>query len=151
MDRPGERRIDPRRLVLLAIAVVALLLVAYEIRYALLLVYFVALGIFAALINIIPVLGPIVTVVVAGLTAAIDSTTKLLGVVIFYVIYHSVESSVLSPRIMEARVEIPAVVVLVALVIGEEVAGIVGLLVSVPTAVGIAVLIDEYRRPEVAG
>ncbi len=109
--------------------------------------YFVALGIFAGIINIIPVLGPVATVVVAGLTAAIDSTSKLLGVVIFYVIYHSVESSVLSPRIMEARVEIPAVAVLVALVIGEAVAGIVGLLVSVPTAVGIAVVLDEWVRP----
>ncbi len=106
--------------------------------------YFYALGVFAGFINIIPVLGPIITLVVAGAVAAIDSTTKLLGVAIFYVIYHNVENAFLNPRIMESKVRIPAVTVVVALVVGEALAGIVGILVSVPTAVLVSVLINEY-------
>ena len=106
--------------------------------------YFYALGLFAGFINIIPVLGPIITLVVAGAVAAIDSTTKLLGVAIFYVIYHNVENAFLNPRIMESKVRIPAVSVVVALVIGEALAGIVGILISVPTAVLVSVLINEY-------
>lgn len=106
--------------------------------------YFYALGVFAGFINIIPVLGPIITLVVAGAMAAISSTTKLLGVVIFYVVYHNVENAYLNPRIMESKVRIPAVTVVVALVMGDALAGIVGILISVPTAVLVSVLINEY-------
>jgi predicted PurR-regulated permease PerM len=106
--------------------------------------YWVALGIFAGLINVIPVLGPIITVVVAGVVAAIGSYQKLLGVVIFYVVYHNVEGAFLEPRVMQAKVHIPALAVMVALVVGDAVAGIVGILVSVPSAVLVAVVVDEY-------
>ena len=106
--------------------------------------YFYVLAVLAGLFNIIPVLGPVLTVIVAGLVAAIDSYTKLLGVVIFYVVYHNVENAFLNPRIMESRIHIPAVAIVVALVIGEAFAGIVGILIAVPTAALLAVLIDEY-------
>jgi predicted PurR-regulated permease PerM len=106
--------------------------------------YFYALAVFAGLINIIPVLGPVITVIVAGLFAALGSFSKLLGVVIFFVIYHNVENAVLSPRIMQSKVDIPAVTIIVALVLGEEFAGIVGMLIAVPTAALISVLIREY-------
>ena len=64
--------------------------------------------------------------------------------VIFFVIYHNVENAVLNPRIMQSKVDIPAVTIIVALVLGEEFAGIVGMLIAVPTAVLISVLIREY-------
>lgn len=106
--------------------------------------YFYALAVFAGFVNVIPVLGPIITVIVAGLVAAMDSFTKLLGVVIFFVIYHNVENAVLNPRIMESKVDIPAVTIIVALIVGEKFAGIIGMLIAVPTAVLISVLIREY-------
>ncbi len=106
--------------------------------------YFYALGLFAGVINIIPVLGPVITVVVAGVIAAIDSTTKMIGVIVFFLVYHNVENAFVGPRVMESKVHIPAVTVVVALVIGEAFAGIVGILISVPSAVLFSVLIEEY-------
>ena len=44
---------------------------------------FYALALFAGIINIIPVLGPVITVIVAGLLAAVHSLSKLIGVVVF--------------------------------------------------------------------
>lgn len=106
--------------------------------------FFYALAIFAGIVNIIPVLGPVITVIVAGLLAAVHSIGKLLGVVIFFVVYHNVENSLLNPRIMESKVKIPAVTIVVALIVGEAFAGIVGMLIAVPSAVLTSVLIDEY-------
>jgi predicted PurR-regulated permease PerM len=111
--------------------------------------YFYALAVFAGLVNVIPVLGPIITVIVAGLVAAMDSFSKLLGVVIFFVIYHNVENAFLNPRIMESRINIPAVTIIVALILGEKFAGIVGMLMAVPTAVLISVLIKEYVTSDI--
>jgi predicted PurR-regulated permease PerM len=106
--------------------------------------YFYALGVFAGLANFVPVLGPIATVIVAGLVAAIDSWMKVLGVVIFYLVYQQVENAYLTPRIMRSTVGLPGVAVLVALVIGSELAGVVGAVVAVPSAALMSTFIDEY-------
>jgi len=103
--------------------------------------YFAAIALFAALINVIPFLGPILTLIVAGLIATIEAPGKLLGVVIFHLAYHNIEGALLQPRIMAHAVGVPGVTVIAALVIGYDVAGIVGMVIAVPTAV----LIAEFR------
>jgi predicted PurR-regulated permease PerM len=109
-----------------------------HIRYAF------ALGVLTGLLNIIPVLGAAVCVGLALLVAAIDSWGRVLGVAIFYAIYLQLENSFLTPRIMRNSVGLPGLAILVALLLGSALGGIPGALVSVPTAVLVAVLVDEY-------
>lgn len=106
--------------------------------------YFCLLAVFAGVANIIPMLGPILTVILAGLAAAIDSFAKLIGVVIFYLAYQQVEHAFLTPRIMKTQVELSSAAVLVSILIGGDLAGIPGALVAVPTAVVVSELADEY-------
>jgi predicted PurR-regulated permease PerM len=106
--------------------------------------YFYVLAVIAGLANFVPMIGPIVTVILASGVAAIDSFAKVVGVVIFYAVYQQTESAFLTPRIMKSTVDLPGSAVLVALALGGEVAGLVGALVAVPTAALAAVLIDEY-------
>ena len=106
--------------------------------------YFYVLAVIAGLANFVPMIGPIVTVILASAVAAIDSFAKVVGVIIFYAVYQQTESAFLTPRIMKSTVDLPGSAVLVALAIGGEVAGLVGALVAVPTAALAAVLIDEY-------
>jgi predicted PurR-regulated permease PerM len=82
--------------------------------------------------------------VLALLVAAIDSWGRVIGVAIFYLFYLQVENSYLTPRIMRNRVDLPGLAILVALVLGSALEGVLGALVSVPTAVLVAVLLDEY-------
>jgi predicted PurR-regulated permease PerM len=109
-----------------------------NIRYAF------ALGVLTGLLNIIPVLGAAICVALALLVASIDSWGRVLGVAIFYVIYLQVENSFLTPRIMRNSVGLPGLAILAALLLGSALAGVPGALVSVPTAVLVAVLVDEY-------
>jgi predicted PurR-regulated permease PerM len=111
---------------------------ALHIRYA------YALGVLTGLLNIVPVLGAAVCIALALLVAAIDSWGRVLGIAIFYVIYLQIENSYLTPRIMRNRVDLPGLAILVALVLGSALEGVLGALVSVPTAVLVAVLLDEY-------
>ncbi len=106
--------------------------------------YAYALGTLTGLLNIIPVVGAAVSIGLTLLVAAIDSWGRVLGVGIFYLIYLNVENSILTPRIMQSSVDLPGLAILVALLIGSSLAGVVGALVSVPTAVLVAVLLDEY-------
>jgi predicted PurR-regulated permease PerM len=106
--------------------------------------YFVLLGFLMGLFNIIPIAGGVITIILAAFVAALDSWAKMAGVLIFYLIYVNVENAILIPRIMRSSVNLMGLTVLVALLLGTALAGIVGALVSVPTAALITVLLEEY-------
>jgi predicted PurR-regulated permease PerM len=121
--------------------------VSLHVRYA------SALGVLTGLLNIIPVLGAALCIVLALLAAAVDSWGRVLGVGIFYLAYLWVENSFLTPRIMKSSVDLPGLAIIVALLLGGGIAGVVGALVSVPTAVLVAELVEEYlvaKEPETA-
>jgi len=111
---------------------------ALGVRYA------YALGVLTGTLNFIPVLGAAISIVLAVLVAAIDSWGRALGILIFYAIYLQIENSILTPRIMTNRVGLPGLAIFVALLLGAALEGVVGAMVSIPTAVLVSVLVDEY-------
>jgi predicted PurR-regulated permease PerM len=106
--------------------------------------YFLLLGFLMGLLNIIPIAGGVITITLVAIVAALDSWTKMTGVLIFYLVYVNIENAILIPRIMRSSVNVMGLTVLVALLLGTALAGVVGALVSVPTAALITVLLDEY-------
>jgi predicted PurR-regulated permease PerM len=106
--------------------------------------YFFLLGVLMGLMNIIPIAGGVITIVLVALVAALDSWSKMAGVLIFYLIWVNIENAYLIPRIMRQSVNLMGLTVLIALIAGTELAGVVGALIAVPSAALFAVLIDEY-------
>jgi len=114
-----------------------------HIRYA------YALGVMMGIFNIVPIAGALVSMTLVVMVAAIDSWGRVAGVLIFYAIYSQIETSFLTPRIMRHSVDLVGLAVIIALVLGASLAGIVGAMVAVPTAVLVAVLLNEYAvKPE---
>jgi len=111
---------------------------ALGVRYA------YALGVLTGLLNVVPVLGAAVSITIVLLVAAIDSWGRVLGVAIFYLLYFQIENTWLVPRIMQNRVNLPALGIFAALLLGSALEGIPGAMVAVPTAVLVTVLLDEY-------
>jgi predicted PurR-regulated permease PerM len=116
----------------------AIVFALLHIRYA------YALAVIMGVFNIVPVAGALVSVSLVVLVAAIDSWGRVVGVLIFYGIYAQVETSWLTPRIMQTRVNLAGLAVFIALLLGSSLAGVIGAMVSVPTAVLITVLLNEY-------
>lgn len=106
--------------------------------------YFVALALLAGLLNIIPIVGPVVAVTLACVVALVDSPPKLLGVLLFFLLYQQLETGFITPRVMKFSVNLPPLAVIISLMVGGALAGVLGALVAVPTAALCAVLIDEY-------
>ena len=111
---------------------------AIHLRYAF------ALAVLMGAFNIIPVVGALVSTSVAMLVAVSESWEKFLAILIFELIYAQIENAYLTPRIMKSRVDLAGTAVFIALLLGVSLAGVVGALVAVPTAVLVAVLTDEY-------
>lgn len=120
------------------------------VYWALGLKYFYLLAMFAGIANIVPIAGPISAVMLASVVAVLDSPEKLVGVIIFFAVYFQIESVFLTPRIMRHTLNLSPLTVIIALSLGGALAGVVGALVSVPTAALVMVLADEYlvkRKP----
>jgi len=65
----------------------------------------------------------------------------------FYIAYRLAEDYLIVPRIMGRTVEVPAVVSLVAVLVGAVLLGIVGALVAIPVAAAIRVILNEVTFP----
>jgi predicted PurR-regulated permease PerM len=107
--------------------------------------YPLPLAILIGLLDLIPLIGhPIgaaVAVVVAVATKGLWPTTVLLAA--FFVVYQQVENYLIAPRILRHSVDISAVAVLLAALVGATVLGIVGALVAIPVAAAVKVVLAQ--------
>jgi predicted PurR-regulated permease PerM len=111
--------------------------------------YFYVLALLAAIGEMIPVIGPILSAIPAVLVALTVSPTLALFVLIFFFVQQQFENHVLVPKVMERQVGISAVVVIIALLIGGSLLGIVGAILAVPTAAILQVLFEELSGNDV--
>jgi predicted PurR-regulated permease PerM len=107
--------------------------------------YPLPLAILIGLLDLIPLIGhPIgaaVAVVVSVATKGLWPATVLLAV--FFVVYQQVENYLIAPRILRHSVDISAVAVLLAALVGATVLGIVGALVAIPVAAAVKVVLAQ--------
>ena len=105
--------------------------------------YFYVLALISAIGEMIPMIGPILAAIPAILVAATVSPGLAIGVAVFFIVQQQVENTVLVPKIMGRQVGLSAVTVIIALGMGGALLGVVGAILSVPTAAIVQVLFDE--------
>ena len=112
-------------------------MLAFGIPYPLL------LGMFVAILDLIPVIGSYVGGAVVTLVALTVSLPVAIATLAFYITYKLAEDYLIVPRIMGRTVQVPAIVSLVAVLIGGVLLGIIGALVAIPVAAAIRLLLNE--------
>ena len=85
--------------------------------------FFYVLALIAGIVELIPVIGPIISAIPAIAVAITVSWNKALFVIIFFVLQQQFENHVLVPKIMERQVGVSPVTVIVALLIGGSLLG----------------------------
>lgn len=96
--------------------------------------YAFLIAILAALFELVPFLGPILSGAVAVVAALLTSTTLAFYTLIFFLIAQQFESNVLVPLLSRRSVGLHPVIVIVALLIGAEIGGVLGIIIAVPLA-----------------
>jgi predicted PurR-regulated permease PerM len=104
----------------------------------------VAFGVLAAFADVIPLVGAFIAVIPAVLAAFQESPTKALIVLGLLLLYQQFEDRYLVPRIYGQTLNLPALVVLIAVLVGGELLGIVGILLALPAAAAGRVFFDYY-------
>ncbi len=103
-------------------------------------------AILAMLLEIVPIAGPVLAAIPAILMAYIQSPTLGLWVLIMWVVIQQVENHLLVPLVLGKTTGMHPVVVILAILIGWQLAGIVGALLGVPVATIIVELLDDMAR-----
>ena len=115
--------------------------------------YAVALGLLVAILDLIPLAGATLAAVIVTTIGFIDSPTSGIVLLIFFILYQQLENHVLQPVVYGRTVQLSPLAVLIAVLIGAEIAGVIGALAAIPVAGTIQViLVDwlEHRRGKVA-
>lgn len=105
--------------------------------------YAIPLGLFTAIIELVPYIGPVVVTVLLTLVAFTVGPVAAVVVLGLLLLYHMVEGHSLRPMIYGRALKLSPLAVLIAILLGIEVAGILGALVAIPVAGGIQVIISE--------
>ena len=134
-----------RALTLLAIATFVAYSVFWEITGV---PYAILLAGIAAVLELIPVVGPLTGGVLTLLVAGISGYPHLLWVVAILLVYRLFQDYVLSPFLMSSGVELHPLLVLFGVLAGEQVAGIPGMFFSVPMIAGLRIIVIRMRRPK---
>jgi predicted PurR-regulated permease PerM len=109
--------------------------------------YAVALGLVVALLDLIPLAGATIAAIVVVLVAlAANGLTAAIVLVVFFVVYQQVENHILQPVVYGRTVQLSPLAVLIAVLVGAEVAGILGALGAIPIAGSIQVIVVDWQR-----
>lgn len=105
-----------------------------------------ALGVVAGVLEIIPMIGPIVSGVIGTLIALSQSLLLGVGVAVLYVVIQQTENHFLIPNIMRKATGLNPLVTLIAVLIGAQIAGVVGVMLSVPVATIVSIFLSDFFR-----
>lgn len=110
--------------------------------------YSLALGVIAGVLELVPVLGPIIaaTVAVALTFAAGSPIWMLIVIVAVFVVIQQIENQVIVPKIMQKAIGVSPIVIIIAVIVGGRLLGLGGAVLAIPLVGIFSVLLQEYLR-----
>ena len=125
-----------------------LVLLALRVPYA------VALGLLVAILDLIPLAGATIAAIIVGSIGFLHSLTAGIILIAFFIVYQQIENHLLQPLVYSRTVRLSPLVILISVLVGAQVAGVLGALAAIPVAGTIQVLLfswlEERRKRRAA-
>ncbi|WP_280956780.1 AI-2E family transporter [Acetohalobium arabaticum] len=106
--------------------------------------FYLIIGIFAGIMNLIPYLGVVFGILPAVFVASFKSFQSILEVIVMFAFVQQLEGSLISPKIVGDKVGLHPILIIFSLLVGGELLGIIGMLLAVPVAGIIKVILNHY-------
>ena len=104
------------------------------------------LSLLVMVLELVPMVGPVGAAIPAVFLAFMQSPTLGLWVIVLYVVIQQLENHILVPIILGRTLNLNPVVVIIALLVGEALAGIPGMILAVPVSTIIVEMLDDVAR-----
>ncbi|WP_280769313.1 AI-2E family transporter [Salipaludibacillus daqingensis] len=108
--------------------------------------YSLILALIAMFTNVVPFVGPWIGTVPAVIVAIIDSPLMVLWVILAIVIVQQIESNLISPQVMGRKLAVHPLTIIVLILVAGRFAGLLGLILAVPTYAVAKVIISHMYR-----
>jgi predicted PurR-regulated permease PerM len=105
------------------------------------------LALVAAFMDAIPMIGVVLATIPAVLLALTVSITAAVIVLAAYLIYQQIENYVISPRVFGDRLKLSPFAILIAVLVGGELLGILGIFIALPLAAAVPAVERIWIRP----
>ncbi len=115
--------------------------------------YAIFLGVLAGILNVIPYLGIFSTALLSVVISSIMMNSHSAPLFVFFLFLgtHMLEANIITPNIVGSKVSINTMASLIALIVGEAVWGIVGMILFIPLLGIIKVFLDNFKELEPYG
>jgi len=107
--------------------------------------YFLVLGTVGGLLEFIPVVGPLAAGLIIVTVALLTSYQHWAALIIFLVVWRLIQDYVSSPRIMGESMELHPLAAIFGVMAGGEVAGILGIYLSIPVMASLRIVFRRWR------
>ena len=108
--------------------------------------YWVALGLIVAILDLIPLAGATIAGIIIAIVAFLHSIPAGIVVVAFFIVYQQIENHLLQPVVYGRTVQLSPLAVLISVLIGAELAGVLGALAAIPVAGTLQVILVDFLR-----
>jgi putative permease len=109
--------------------------------------YFVFIGVFAGLANLIPYVGPLAGGILASVMTILTTgdLSRVISVILAFGIVKLIDDAIIQPLVIAKSVDMHPLLVLLVLIIGGQFFGVIGMILSVPFAGFVRVAFQESR------
>ena len=125
-----------------------LVLLALRVPYA------VALGLLVAILDLIPLAGATIAAIIVCSIGFLHSLAAGIILIVFFIVYQQIENHLLQPLVYSRTVRLSPLAILISVLVGAEIAGVLGALAAIPVAGTVQVLLrawlDERRKRRTA-
>jgi len=104
-----------------------------------------AIAVFAGAADVLPYIGPLLSVGAAGAAVITFGPTITMVVIALMILYEEFESRLIIPKVYGGALRLPSSVILFSLLTGSVLAGITGALLALPVAAAIMMIVEEFR------
>lgn len=124
-----------------------LMLIAFAMYYIGLLIigvpYALAIAFFGGLMEILPYIGPVLAAIPAVLVGLLYSPALGFASAVFYLIAHQIEAHIIAPQVMKRSADLNPVALIIAILVGIELGGPLGVILAVPITMMLSVFVED--------
>ncbi|MFH1780728.1 MAG: AI-2E family transporter [Candidatus Nealsonbacteria bacterium] len=109
-------------------------LMTYLACYVLNIKYAASFGLLSGVLNMVPIIGPVIVGAVVTLLVAATSWTKAMFFIAVFILIQQIEGNILNPVLTKKFIGLPPVLVLISVMVGAKLWGFMGALLAIPIA-----------------
>jgi len=110
--------------------------------------YALTLALVAGILEIVPYIGPILAAIPAVILVFFQSPLLALWVILLYIAIQQLENYLIVPQVMKKTVGLNPIFIIIVMLIGAKLAGILGVILSVPVAAALAEFFKDFQKKE---